>query len=170
MYLWVTVKQLHCSQSMYWFLVLHVNTRMQCSSKLDRKCSQLRSFLGLINYYGKFIPKLSTVLHPLNTLLQKGRTWKRSPECAQAFQLAKDELTSSMVLAHYNLDLPIKLTADASAYGVGAVFSHVLPDGSEHPVTFASRTLTPSEQNYAHIEEALALIFGVKMFHTFLYG
>ena len=132
---------------------------------------QLRSFLGLVNYYGKFIPNLAIRLHSLNQLLQAHKKWKWSRECAEAFRDVKKLITSACVLTHYNPELPITLAADASAYGVGAVISHVFPDGSEHPLAFASRTLTPSERNYAQLEkEALSLIFGVKKFHRFLYG
>ena len=132
---------------------------------------QLRSFLGLINYYGKFMPNLATILKPLNSLLQKHRQWEWTTECQQAFQTAKDTLISSQVLMHYDPTKPITLAADASAYGIGAVIAHTLPDGSERPVAFASRTLSPSETNYSQIEkEALALIYGVKHFHQYLYG
>ena len=132
---------------------------------------QLRSFLGLLNYYSKFIPNLATILHPLNQLLRKDVHWEWTQECANAFQQAKDSLVSSQVLAHYDPKLLIRLAADASAYGIGAIISHVYPDGSERPVAFVSRTLTSTERNYAQLEkEALALIYGVKHFHQYLYG
>ena len=94
---------------------------------------QLRSFLGLLNYYGKFIPNLATIVHPLNQLLRHGTQWKWDSKCASAFVEAKQALISSQVLVHYDPTLPITLAGDASAYGIGAVISHTLPDGSEHP-------------------------------------
>ena len=99
-----------------------------------RNVSELRSFWSLLNYYGKFLPNLSTLLYSLNCLLQHDCKWKWTTEWAKAFQQAKDALTSSQVLFHYNPTLPIKLAADASAYGIGAVISHVLPDGNEKPI------------------------------------
>ena len=59
----------------------------------------------------------------------------------------------------------------ALPYGVGAVLSHVMGDGSERPVAYASRTLSTAERNYGHLDkEALAVVFVVKKFHQFLYG
>ena len=132
---------------------------------------QLRSFLGLLNYFSKFVPNLATVLHPLNRLLKHDVKWRWTPECADAFKLAKEGLASSEVLAHYDPTLPIKIAADASAYGIGAVISHTYPDGSERPVAFASRTLLSSERIYVQIDkEALALVYGVRHFHPYMYG
>ena len=136
-----------------------------------KNVQELRSFLGLLNYYGKFIKNLSSILYPINQLLQASHKWEWTQECQEAFTEAKKQLTSSDVLTHYDPDLPINMAADASAYGIGAVISHVLPDGAERPICFASRTLTTSEQNYAQLEkEALALVFGTKKFHQYLYG
>ena len=136
-----------------------------------RNVTEVRSFIGLVNYYGKFIPNLATTLHPLNQLLHRDRRWHWSKECAKAFKAAKEGVASSSVLVHYNPTLPVKMAGDASAYGVGAVISHVMPDGSERPIAFASRTLTDSEKNYSQVEkEALSLVFGVKRFQNYLYG
>lgn len=133
--------------------------------------TQLRSFLGLINYYARFVPNMSTLLHPLNALLHKGVKWEWSRKCDEAFQKAKEQLSSKSVLTHYNPRLPVILACDASPYGVGAVISHRLPNGEERPIAFASRTLSKAEQNYAQIErEALGIIFGVRRFHSYLYG
>ena len=132
---------------------------------------ELRSFLGLVNYCGKFIPHLSTIVAPLNHLLCKNTRWKWTDHCQEAFEQLKSHLASYKVLVHYDPSLPIKLDCDASAYGVGAVLSHVFPDGTERPISYASRTLTKSEKGYPQLEkEALSLIFGVKKFHLFLYG
>ena len=132
------------------------------SAPAPRNVQELRSFLGLVNYYRKFIRNMSTIAHPLNNLLKHSTSWKWTPDCQHAFQQLKQKLASTDVLVHYDTNLPLKLACDASAYGVGAVISHVFPNGEERPITYASRTLTTSEKNYVQIEkEALSLIFGV---------
>lgn len=136
-----------------------------------RTVAELRSFLGLLNYYGRFIPNLSSLIYPLNNLLRQKTTWRWTKACSDAFTAAKEQIVSSNVLTHYDTTLPVRLAADASAYGIGAVISHVMEDGSERPIAFASRTLKPSERNYAQVEkEALSLVFGVCKFHSYLYG
>ena len=111
------------------------------------------------------------MLHPLNELLKKGISWRWSKDCANAFKQAKKQLSSTTVLAHYDPKLPLRLAGDASSYGIGAVISHILPDGSERPISYASRTLSTSECNYAQLEkEALSLVYGVQKFHSYLYG
>ena len=132
---------------------------------------ELRSFLGLVNYYGKFIRHLSTLIQPLNHLLCRDVPWKWGKDCQKAFDTLKKQLASSEVLVHYDPDLPLKLDCDVSAYGVGAVLSHVFLNGIERPIAYASRTLTQAEKSYAQLEkEALSLIYGEKKFHQFLYG
>ena len=106
------------------------------------------------------------MLHPLHALLQCAKKWKWTKEYAEVFRNAKKQLSSPQVLAHYDPQLPLQLAGDASSYGMGAVLSHKYPDGSEQPVAYASRTLLPSEHNYAQIEkEALGLIFRFQKFH-----
>jgi hypothetical protein len=132
--------------------------------------AQLKPFLGLVNYYGKFLPDLPTVLNPLHRLLHKGQQWKWNQICEDAFRKVKELVTSEQVLTHYDPEEPIKLACDASTYGIGAVISHII-EGHEKPIAFASRTLNPAAKNFAQIDkEALGLIWGIKKFHTYLYG
>ena len=91
-------------------------------------------------------------------------------ECQSALGHMKRRLTSAGILAHYDSVLPLVLTADASAR-LGVVISHHWPDVTERPIEFASRTLNSSERNYLQIKkEALALVFGIKKFHQYVYG
>ena len=126
---------------------------------------QLRAFLGLVNYYGKFLPSLSATTHPLNQLLQNNSKWIWSKACETAFQTPKKQLSSKPVLAHYDSSLPLKLECDASPYGVGAVISHVMSNGDENPIAFGSRRSSKVERNYAQVKkEALAIVFGTSTF------
>ena len=133
--------------------------------------SELRSFLGMVNHYRKFIHFLADLSAPLNNLLRKDTPWQWTEECQQSFEQIKEALTSTKVLAHYDSKLPVGLACDASAVGVGAVLFHRYEDGAERPIAYASKSLTKAEKNYSQIErEALSIIYGVKKFHQYLYG
>lgn len=133
--------------------------------------SELRAFLGMVNYYHKFIPNCADILKPLYSLLQINQPFIWSKICAIAFEKIKKILTSLEVLVHFDPNLDIKLTTDASAVGIGAVISHILPNGQERPIAYASRTLNNSETKYSQIErEALSIIFGVNKFYQYLFA
>ena len=136
-----------------------------------RNLKELKSFLGLLSYYSKFLPNLSSVLAPLYRLLRKDARWKWSVEEEKAFQCSKELLTSSPLLVHFDPTLPVILACDASEVGIGAVLGHRMPDGGERPIGYVSRSLTKAERNYSQLEkEGLSCVFGVKRFHDYLVG
>ena len=88
-----------------------------------------------------------------------------------AFTAVKQLLCQDCMLVHYDINKPLKLFCDASPKGLGACLVHVMPNGDERPVAYASRSLSSAEQTYAQIErEALAIVFAVRRFHQYLYG
>ena len=78
----------------------------------------------------KFVPYLTTSVHPLKILLQHKKKWDWMTTCSHAFSETKQALMSASILAHYDASLPLMLAGDASAYGIGAVISHRLPDST----------------------------------------
>ena len=135
------------------------------------KLSELQAFLGMVNFYGKFMENFSTLLAPLYKLPRKGVVWRWGKPQRQAFDGAKELLSSPKLWVHYDTTKELILTCDASPYGLGAVLAHRMEDGTERPIEYASRTLAPAERNYAQIDkEALVVMYGVKRFHKYLYG
>ena len=114
---------------------------------------QLSSFLGLVNYYGKFLPALSITTHPLNQLMQANQKWRWSEDCETTINNLKEQLCANPVLTHYDPTLPIKPVCDASQYGVGAVIAHLMLSGEEKQIAYGSRSLSKTEQNYAQVEK-----------------
>ena len=74
---------------------------------VPKNIQELRSFLGLLNYYGRFISNLSSLIHPLNELLRRDAPWKWSKQCASTFESAKAKIVASNVLVHYDPSLPM---------------------------------------------------------------
>ena len=132
---------------------------------------ELKSYLGMLTYYSKFLPNLSTTLYSLYHILKKNVPWMWEPEQKKAFAASKDLLTSTNFLTHFDSSQKLTLTCDASGYGLRAVLAYKMPDGSKKPISYASRTLTQAEHNYSQLEkEDLTCIFGIKKFHDYLFG
>ena len=110
-------------------------------------------------------------MHRLIVYYRKQSSGSGLKNVKKPFLKIKEKLGSAEALVHFNPSLPIFLAADASSVDIGAVIFHRYPDDTKKAIAHASKTLTPTEKNYSQIEwEALALIYGVKKFHQYLWG
>ncbi|KAK9681297.1 RNase H-like domain found in reverse transcriptase [Popillia japonica] len=135
-----------------------------------KRLKSLRSFLGLLNYYKKFIPKYSSRTVPLNKLLCKGVRWSWTNTEEEAFQELKNAFADTLLLYHPQFDKEFILRCDASHTVVAAELVQ-FQNGKEVPIHFISRTLKPTEIRYTISEkEMLAVIFSVTKLRYFLLG
>ena len=142
-----------------------------CKIPEPTNIKELQSFIGGINYYARFIPNMSSIAKPLYRLIEKDTKWSWNGEEQEAFDTLKSRLCKSPVLCLYQPELPLVLACDASCYGLGAVVSHIFPDGSEKPIAFASRTLNSHEVKYSQVDkEGAAVMFGIKKFNQYVLG
>ncbi|XP_062609444.1 uncharacterized protein K02A2.6-like [Saccostrea cucullata] len=132
--------------------------------------SEVRSFLGLVNYSSRFIPDLATVAASLRELTRKNSVFRRGKSEQESFVELKRRLADAKTLGYYDKSAPTKVIADASPVGLGAVL--VQEQNGEHRVlSYASRSLSDTERRYSQTEkEALALVWACERFHVYLYG
>ena len=145
--------------------------RIKCAKQPVTK-KQVRSFLGLVGFYRRYIPNFSTIAAPLTDLTKKGKSNKVEWGSAQerAFNSLKECLIKAPVLRLPDFSRSFVLQTDASDEGLGAILYQDFEDG-RFPVAFASRKLLAREKVYAAIEkECLGLVWAVKKFQTYLYG
>ena len=132
--------------------------------------TELRRFLGMVNYLGRFVPNLSQTMHPLNALLNKDAAWLWGHEQKEAVKKLKESLTSAPTLVYFEMNRETAVAADASSYGMGGVL-YQKHDGEWKPVAYCSRTLTSAERRYAQIEkELLAAVHACTKFERYLVG
>ncbi|XP_031338383.1 uncharacterized protein K02A2.6-like isoform X4 [Photinus pyralis] len=133
--------------------------------------TQVKSFAGLVNYYSRFIPKLSIIMKPIYLLLKKDNGFHWNELCDRAFAEIKKLISSDKILIHFDPHKPIVVTTDASKQGIAACLAHQLDNGDLRPVAFISRTLSKAEENYSVLDkEALAIYWAVKKFYFYLMG
>jgi hypothetical protein len=106
----------------------------------------IRQFLGKINFYHKYIPKISTILEPLHRLLRKYIKFSWSEDCEKSFTEIKKLLGSQPALKIFDKDLPIKIFTDASIEGMGAILKQTQQNGEEKPVAYFSRKLNETQK------------------------
>uniref|UniRef100_A0A5S6Q5I1 RNA-directed DNA polymerase n=1 Tax=Trichuris muris TaxID=70415 RepID=A0A5S6Q5I1_TRIMR len=132
---------------------------------------ELRSLLGLLSWYSKFIPNFSTLAEPLRALTHAGNTFTWSAEAQESVEKLKTLLLESSALSLFDPALPTTVTTDASDVGIGAVLTQKHSCGTENTVAFASRTLSSTERKYSIVEkEALACVWAVEKWRPWLWG
>ncbi len=135
------------------------------------KSKNVKEFLGLTGYYRQFIRDYADLTEPLNNLTRKNVKFSWCDRCESSFRSLIKSLSEKPILAFPNLDAPFYLSTDASQVGIGAVLSQRDEHQREHPVYYASRSLTDAERRYSTIErELLAIIYSTEKFKYYLSG
>ncbi|TWW58990.1 hypothetical protein D4764_06G0005200 [Takifugu flavidus] len=131
----------------------------------------VRRYLGMVNYVGKFSPRIAELSQPIRELLKADSDWAWGSMQQRAFEELRRELSSPTILAQYSPNRATKVAADASSFGLGGVLSQKQLSGEWRPVAFISRSMTEAECRHAQIEkEALALTWACERFQSYLIG
>jgi len=136
------------------------------------KCvKDVQKFLGLANYYCRFIEGFAMVARPLHDLVKKDKKWEWTEKEEKVFKELKERFTKEPVLAAPDIDKQMRMEVDASDYATGGVLSMKCEDGLWRPVAFLSKSLNKTERNYEiHDKEMLAIIRGLKAWRHLLEG
>lgn len=136
------------------------------------RVKQVQAFLGLANFYRRFIQDFAKIAKPLTMLTRKEQKWMWQNEQDRAFKTLKDAFTSAPILKIPDDENPFRLETDASDFATGAVLSQLEPnDGLWHPVAFYSKSLNEHERNYdIYDKELLAIIRALEEYRQHLEG
>lgn len=133
--------------------------------------TEVQSFLGLCNFYRRFVPAYSRVVKPMTNLTRKGLLWHWGDEERAAFEELKQRLMSAPVLAHFYHDRPTKVETDASDGVVAGVLSQLQDDGFWHPVSYFSESMSGPALNYGiHDKELMAVVKSLRFWRAELVG
>jgi len=136
-----------------------------------KNAKDIRKFLGLANYYRRFIKDFAQVARPMNILTRKDVKWQWGEEQQKAFDELKRIFTTKPVLVAPDLDKEFRVEADASNYAIEGVLSMKCSDKLWRPVTFISKSLSNTERNYEiHDKEMLVVVRCLEAWRHFLEG
>lgn len=131
---------------------------------------QIRSFMGLANFFRKFIPDFAKKSIPLNRLCSKNTPFVWNESCQQAFKYIKEDICNSPILHHINYNNPIYLRTDASSAGIGAMLYQIIDDHPT-PILYISKAFNEQQRNWSTIEsEAYAVYFAIISCESYLLG
>ncbi len=146
-------------------------TKVITEATPPKNAKKLKSFLGLCQFYKKFIRNFSIIASPLYNLLRQDQTYSWDDRCQQAFETLKQALVSPPILVYPDMDKPFILSTDASDEAISYILSQKDEHGRERVISFSGRSLTGPERRYIITEkEALAVIQGIKCFREYLTG
>ena len=147
------------------------NIKAVNSFRVPENPTELKSFLGLVNFCAKYIRDFDTLAEPLRQLTRKEVKWQWNSEQQMTFETLKQRLTSADVMSYYNQNAETNIIVDGSPFGLGAILNQKHSDGNFKPVAYASRTLSPVERRYSQTErEALSVYWAIRRFNMYLYG
>ena len=131
----------------------------------------VQKFLGLANYYCRFIQSFATIARPRHDIVKKDKKWDWMKKQGKAFRELKEKFTKEPVLAALDLDKKMRMEVNASDYVIGGVLSMEGKDGLWRLVAFLSKSLNKTERNYEiHNKEMLAIIRGLENWRHLLEG
>lgn len=134
-----------------------------------KTCKQLKAFLGLTNYYRRFVKDYAKITAPLNALLKQDADYIWSQDCDKALGTLKEKLTSSPILAFANTQKPFFLSVDASGTAIGYILGQKDSGGREVVISYGGRALRGTENKWNICEkECLALVEAIKQFHPYI--
>lgn len=177
----VKLSKCHFFERQIWFLGYRISAQGTEPSiekiaavkyyQVPMSVTDVQSFIGLCQYYRKFVQNFSAIAHPLFILTRNGVPWVWGEEQRRAFEMLKAKLTSMPILAHPNFDKPFIVQTDASKLGIGAVLAQLDDGGHERVIQYLSRSLTRAESNYfASKLEMLAAVWAVEQLRLYLLG
>ena len=157
--------------------ILHENGISPCPEKVasiqnmarPKNLRGLRSFLGLANFYRRFLRSHSAICEPLTQLTKKGAKFEWTDKCNEAWLKIKHMLANSPVLAHADFNKEFTLITDASSFAVGGILTQKGDDGILHPICYGSTVLSEAQRKWSTVQRELySLVFFCEKYQHFL--